>query len=257
MPLTGQGLIARVSGRTVDSPDAPEVADTLARRRIIRFVAIGIAAYLVAMVWTLPASVLLNNRPWRTGVAGTIWNGEVGVAGGSVFEWHWAPLRSLTSLGFAADWHATGPDTDLGGLLLARPGRVVLDKVSGSADASLLRAVQPELPFACNMVMQVDVPRMALGGDASMMTGQVKTDAGTCFAEPGGAATPVAPLLLRAEHIGEKTILRLTPFAQRRRVLVDMTLGERGALRVEMTPEGARELPFAGIPGGVSFETTL
>ena len=87
------------------------------------------------MIATMPASVVVKNRPWRTGVAGTVWNGEVGVAGGSKFEWHWAPLRSLTSLGFAADWTATGPDTDMGGRALAGLSSTILDKVSGSSHA--------------------------------------------------------------------------------------------------------------------------
>lgn len=221
------------------------------------FTGIGIAAYIVAMVATLPASVAFGNRPWRSGVAGTVWNGEVGVAGGAKFEWHWAPLRSLTSLGFAADWTATGPDTDLGGRVLARPGRLVLDNVSGAADASLLQAIQPDLPFTCAMTMQVEFERIALGGGDSMAQGDLTTDPGTCTPKNAGATSSVDALYLRAEHIGTDSRIRLTPATQRRRVLMDMTLGENGTLDVRMTRDGATALPFVGMPGGTAIQGEL
>ncbi|MCR5872369.1 hypothetical protein LRS12_17640 [Sphingomonas sp. J344] len=163
------------------------------------------------MVATMPASVFVKNRPWRTGVAGTVWNGEVGVSGGSKFEWHWAPLRSLTSLGFAADWTATGPDTDMGGRALAGFSSTVLDKVSGSSHAALLQALQPNLPFTCDMVMQLEFDRIAVGGSSQGIDGRLTTDAGTCTPKGGGAAVPVPPLLLTSEKIGTTTQIRLTP----------------------------------------------
>ncbi len=203
----------------------------------------------------MPASVVLKNRPWRTGVAGTIWNGEVGVAGGSTVEWHFAPLRSLVALGFAVDWRATGPDTDLGGQAIVRPGRVVLDRVSGSADATLLRAVAPALPFTCDLTMQVELPRAVLAGDGAMADGTVLADAGTCRANGDGVAVPVPATILSAQHIGTQTRIRLAPQAQRRRVLVDAALGEDGTARFTVTPDGAAVLPFAGMPPGIAVET--
>lgn len=250
MPLT---LPGRFAGVRVDSLVAPDAARFEGRRRSIAFAVVGIASYALAMIATLPASVFLKNHPWRTGIAGTIWNGEVGVSGGSKLEWDWAPLRSLTSLGFAADWKATGPDTDLGGRALARPGRVVLDTVSGSAHAALLQALQPNLPFTCDLTMQVEMDRIALGG-GSMMHGLLKTGAGTCTPKRAGAASNVPPLLLTAEKIGSETRIRLTPEAQRRRTLVEAVLNENGALTIRMTPEGATALPFVGLPAGASIQ---
>src|ERR1044072_3415783 len=95
MPLLRQGLIAGTStgrGDALATPDAREVA----RRRLIAFAVLGIASYAVAMVATLPASVAFKNRPWRTGVAGTIWNGEVGVSGGAAGGGGWGALRCVT-----------------------------------------------------------------------------------------------------------------------------------------------------------------
>ena len=227
----------------------------MARRRITVFAALGIVAYALAMLVTMPASVAVKNRPWRTGVAGTVWNGEVGVAGGSKFEWRMAPLRSLTSLGFAADWKATGPDTDLGGRLLAHPGgRTVLDKVSGSADASLLQALQPDLPFTCDLTMQVEMERIAVGGGAQMLSGTATSDPGSCRPKGGGAPAPVPALILTAEHVGNRTLIRIAPMTQRRRVLVTAELAEDGTIDFGVTPDGAAMLPFLGLPGGTKIQ---
>ena len=227
----------------------------VARRRIIVFAALGIGAYLLALIVTLPASAVLKNRPWRTGVAGTVWNGEVGVAGGAKFEWQMAPLRSLTSLAYAADWKATGPNTDLGGRVLAHfGGRTVLDKVSGSADGTLLQALQPNLPFTCDLVMQVEMERIAIGGGAQMISGNATSDPGTCRPTNAGAASAVPALILIAEHIGNRSLIRIAPMAQRRRTLVTFELSESGAVDLSVTPDGATMMPFLGLPAGARIQ---
>lgn len=253
-PLIRRGSIAAASERPADAPTLSAIAETGARRRLIRFAGLGIAAYVVAMVWTMPASVVMTNRPWRTGVAGTIWNGEVGVAGGSVLAWKWAPLRSLVSLGFATDWTAKGSNTDLGGRALVRPGRMVIDALTGSADATLLQAIQPDLPFTCQMTMQAEFPHAVLGGTGQLVEGQLLTEPGTCQPKRGGTSTPVPALILTAEHIGTESRLRLAPAAQRRSTLMTITLGEDGSVDIGMTREGATMLPFVGMPGGASIK---
>jgi hypothetical protein len=198
---------------------------------------------------------VVKNRPWRTGVAGTVWNGEVGVAGGSRFEWRMAPLRSLTSLGFAADWKATGPDTDLGGRLLAHlGGRMVLDKVSGSADATLLQALQPNLPFTCDLAMQVEMDRIAVGGGTQMLSGLATSDPGSCRPKGAGAASALPALILTAEHVGNRTLIRIAPMTQRRKVLVTAELAEDGTLDFGVTPDGAAMMPFLGMPAGARIQ---
>jgi hypothetical protein len=245
MPQTiARGSIA--AGEASAAAIFPEGARAQARRRSI------------AMVATLPASVVLTDRPWRSGIAGTIWNGEVGVAGGSKVEWEWAPLRSLTSLGFAVDWRATGPDTDLGGQALFRPGGAVrLDKVSGSADASLLQAVAPNLPFTCDLAMQVELPRLVAGGGDQQAQATILSDAGSCMARPAGIASAVPAMILTAEHVGRETRIRLAPQTQRRQTLVEAVLAEDGAYRMTLTRDGAAALPFTGLPPGVTVESRL
>lgn len=236
--------------------DGPaSIRESAARRRIIVFVVLGIAAYVLSMLATIPASVIVRNQPWRTGVAGTVWNGEVGVAGGSKLEWQMAPLRSLTSLAFAADFKGSGPDTDLGGRMLMHiGGRTVLDNVSGSAHASLLQALQPNLPFTCDMAMQVEMERIAIGGGNQMMDGTLTTDPGTCRAKTGGPATAVPALILTAEHIGNTTRIRIAPMTQRRKLLLEATLAESGVIDLSVTPDGAAMLPFLGMPPGVRIQ---
>ncbi|MEI9851832.1 MAG: hypothetical protein WDN24_14485 [Sphingomonas sp.] len=225
----------------------------MARRRLICFALLGIASYAVAMVATIPASVAFKNRPWRAGVAGTVWNGEVGVTGGTVLSWRWAPLRSLTGLGFAADWRALGPGTDLGGQALAGLGGVALDQVSGTADAALLDVVQPGLPFACDMTGQVEFERIVAGGSAAMVAGRARSTAGSCRAR-GGAATALPPLILVAEKIGTESRIRIAPATQRLRTLIDAALRENGMVEVTVTPEGAKAMPFLGVPGGTKVQ---
>lgn len=246
---------APIAASAADLGDPAIRIESVARRRIIVFVVLGIAAYLLAMIATLPASVIVKNYPWRTGVAGTLWNGEVGIAGGTKLEWQMAPLRSLTSLAFAADFKGTGPDTDLGGQMLMHiGGRTVLDNVSGSAHASLLQALQPNLPFTCDMAMQVEMKRIAIGGGAQMMDGMLTTDPGACSPKGGGAASAVPALILTAEHVGTNTRIRLAPMAQRRKILLEATLSESGAIDVSVTPDGAAMLPFLGVLAGVRVQ---
>jgi hypothetical protein len=209
---------------------------------------------VLGLIATLPASLVFKNRPWRTGVAGTVWNGEVGVAGGIAVRWHWAPLRSLTSLGFAADWNATGPDTDLGGRALAGLSSVTFDKVSGSGNASLLQAIQPNLPFSCDFAEQIEMEKIVVGGSAQMLQGRVASDAGSCRPKGAGAASAVPPLLLVAEKIGRETRIRVTPAAQRLKLLVSATLQEDGAVKVTVTRDGADALPFLGVRPGMTIE---
>lgn len=253
MPLTRQGLIAGASAAHGDAFSTPG-PERVARRRLIAFALFGIASYAVAMIATIPASVVFNNQPWRTGVAGTIWNGEVGLAGGSTLRWSWSPLRSITSLGFAADWKMTGPDTDMAGRVLAGPWSTVIDKASGTADASILAAIQPDLPFTCDLNLQVEIERAAMGGSSQMFDGRVASDPGTCSPKKAGAASAVPALILTGEKIGPQTRIRLAPMAQRRKVLIDAALSEGGMLDLTVTPDGATMLPFLGSPPGAKIQ---
>jgi hypothetical protein len=229
----------------------------MARRTLIRFALWGTACYAIAMVATMPASVVLKNRPWRTGIAGTVWNGEVGIAGGSRVAWQWAPLRSLANLGFAADWRASGTDTDLGGRALLFPGGWRIDQVSGTARFGLIAAAAPSLPFQCDMVMRIDWDRLSTGGSAGA-SGLIVTEPGQCWASATpGAATAVPALRITAERVGDQSLIRVVPQAQQRRTLIEARLAETGSMAITVTPDGAADLPFLGVPAGVTIQKQL
>ncbi|MGC6399420.1 hypothetical protein ACNI3Q_02440 [Sphingomonas sp. FW199] len=209
------------------------------------------------MVATVPASVVLKNRPWRTGIAGTIWNGEVGIAGGTRAAWHWAPLRSLANLGFAADWRASGTDTDLGGRALLSAGGWTVDQVSGTARFGLIAAAMQALPFQCDMVIRIDWDRLSTGGSAAA-SGLIVTEPGQCWAKATpGASTAVPALRITAEQVGGQSVILVAPQAQQRRTLIEAKLAGDGRLAITMTPDGAADLPFLGIPAGVTIQKQL
>lgn len=210
------------------------------------------------MLATAPAGLLFRNTPQRSGVSGTIWAGEAGLAGGLRLAWQMAPLRSLTSLGFAADWSATGTGTDLRGRMLVHPGgRVVLDKVAGAADGTLLQALQPDLPFTCTLPMQLAFDRIAVHGGERAIAGRAQTEPGSCRARRGGVDTPVPALAIEAQRLGTHSQIRVVPATQRRRTLVSFDLAEDGRLAIQATPDGAATLPFLGLPPGARIEAGL
>jgi hypothetical protein len=206
------------------------------------------------MIATIPAGAVFKNYAWRSGISGTIWNGEVGIAGGSAARWQFAPLRSLVSLGYAADWKLTGPDTDLGGRVVSGFGGTMLDKVSGTATASLLQAIQPNLPFTCDITAQVEIDRLVVGGSNRMMTARMVSDPGTCRPRGAGGPTQLPSLILTAQKTGKETVIRLAPATQRLKILLNGTLAEDGTLTISLTPEGREMMPFIGLPAGVPFK---
>ncbi len=196
--------------------------------------------------------------PALRAVSGTIWHGEAALPGGDRLEWRFAPLRTLTSLAFAADFTVTGAQTDLAGRAAFTPSTVRLDSVAGRADGSLLRAAFPDLPFACELGLLVDVPRLTLGNGATDVAGEIRSTPGTCTARSGGVAAPVPALLATARAAGpNSTALLVTPATQRRQTLARTVFTRDGRVAITIPPAGAALLPFASPPGGLSLETTL
>lgn len=228
------------------------------RRRVVVFASIGVAAYLAALIATVPASLVALRTPGMA-IGGTIWNGEAALVGGNRVDWSWAPLRSLAQLGFALDWRARGPATDLAGRALLKPGRVILQETTGSADGSLLDAIAPDLPFTCAMMMQVDLSRVAIGGEGQGFSGEIRSKPGACRTKgAGGLATPVPALIMIADRADQRsTVASIAPLDQPRHRLVKITLGNDGRLVVGITPAGAAKLPFISPRGGMRIETEL
>ncbi len=224
-------------------------------RRIAAAAGAGLAAYLLALGWTIPAGTALPATPAIIASQGTIWRGQLTLADGSVARWRWAPLRSIASLGFAVDWTLTGAGTDLAGRARIRPATTLIEGAAGSASAALLSGLFPNLPFACTMPLTVAIDRFRIGGGTVPFLGAVRSSAGLCAPAAGGSATAVPPLELTGRPAGEGSEVLLVPIGQRRRTLADGALGADGRLSLRVTAQGAETLPFASTPGGLRLET--
>ncbi|MFD1950179.1 type II secretion system protein N [Sphingomonas arantia] len=265
MQPTAAPRIARGAASAAD-PASPGLASSSVlvpidrhRRRVLLFAGIGAGAYLLALLATIPARLVLpEDVPALGAVSGTVWHGEAALAGGDRLEWRFAPLRTLSSLAFAADFTVTGAQTDLAGRAALSPSRVRLDSVAGRADGTLLRAAFPDLPFTCELGLQVDVPRLTFGDGATDVAGEIRSTPGTCTALAGGTPAPIPALLATARAAGpNSTALVVTPATQRRETLARTVFTRDGRVSITVRPQGAALFPFASPPGGLSLETTL
>ena len=229
------------------------------RRRILLFVGIGAGAYLLALLATIPARLAVpGDVPALGAVSGTVWHGEAALPGGDRLTWRFAPLRTLASLAFAADIAVTGAQTDLAGRIALTPSAVRLDSIAGRAGGTLLRAAFPDLPFTCELGLQVDVPSLTIGTATPQVAGEIRSTPGACTPRTGGAAVPVPALLATARPAGPRsTALTVTPLTERRRTLARTVFTADGRVAITIRPAGAALFPFASPPGGMSLETTL
>lgn len=238
-----QGLAARTIAADGD-PAASQRAPASAARRAAPWLAIGLAAYCVTLVITLPARFLFAADP-RWAVAGTIWNGEAVVDGAYRLEWRWAPWRSLASLAFAADVRMTGTGTDLTGAATVSPGGTLLEGFAGSGGGGLLAAFGPRLPFACDAPLTITLRQLRIAGPRSEATGEILSDAGSCTAIGGGQPNPVPALVTRLLPLPDGTTRIETTPAKGSRVRFFEGQIAAGRLHLALTPAGAAALPFA------------
>ena len=257
-PSTGSLPSEALAGTPAGRFSFQLLRDRTARRRAILFGGIGAAAYLVTLLATIPAALLVPRSEGVAAVGGTIWHGEAALAGGDRLSWRWAPLATLAHFAFAADFTVEGRDTALAGRALLRRSSVRLDDVSGAADARLLAALDPGLSFACAMPLQVNLTTLAVGGGDQRILGEVRSGGGSCGPKSAGAArVPVAPLILTAGDVCRATAGGIAPLGQRRLSLVTFTLSREGKLELAVTRAGAAALPFAAPPMGMAISTNL
>jgi hypothetical protein len=224
-------------------------------KRTVAFVVTAVTAYLAALIWAIPASVVMPADAALGNVSGTLWRGSAALADGSRLEWRWAPLRSLVTLTFAADLTLIGAATDLAGRATLGPGSTTFDEVSGGASGAVLAAALPKLPFVCTMPLQVAIDRVRVGGGDQSLAGEIHSGTGLCAPRGGGAATLVPSMVLSLARSGQDSSILLVPAGQRRRTLLRGALAQDGRLHIEVTQDGARTLPFAAPPGGMAIDT--
>lgn len=231
-------------------------SDTPARRRFNRraliFAGIGVAAYALSLLATIPAQIAVP----LPDASGTIWHGNAPLDGGNRVEWRWAPLRSLFRFGFAADFTVEGPETALAGRALLRPGHVLLDSVSGTADGALLTTIAHP-SFSCTVRMQVDLKQVSIGGGSQSAEGRVQGDPGVCQAYGGTPPVAIPALTFDLRPTPGLTVINLAPTGHARTPFIVGGLSDKGILQIIVTAEGAAALPFASTPGGMKLEIEL
>lgn len=239
------GMSAGIAAADVDpvalaqSPLARRPLD----RRTITFVLIGLLAYVIGLIALIPASTVVAGSD-RLKVGGTIWRGEAVLGSAIQIDWTFAPLTTLTHLGFSADWHMRGGATDLAGKATQGTGGVLrLDDVSGQADGTLLVALAPRLPIACTVLADVAIDTITIGGSAQRAEGRLRTSPAKC-AMRSGLGTPVDLPALSGEitptSIGSSGALMT---ALRREDLVEVRWSRNGAISVWPTPMAVRLAP--------------
>lgn len=213
------------------------------RRRIAALAAIGIGAYLIALIASLPARLVIDPGT-RWAVGGTIWRGEAILAGAYRITWAWAPLRSILSLALAADWRMDGDGTAIAGKATAGPRRLLLENVVGRGDGALLATIARDLPFSCDAVLTIDLPRVSIAGAASAARGEIRSHAGTCLPAGGAQSVSVPALVARANgDVADVTMLTIAPLRAPQLRLLDGRLAD-GLLTAGVTPAGAGLIPF-------------
>lgn len=237
-----RGLTAEIAAADAD-PAASQLSPVRRRLRVGLLIGALLMGYVVALIALLPARFVFNPGT-RWAVAGTVWNGEAVRDGAYRVEWRWAPWRSLATLGFAVDWRMAGSGTDLAGSAVQTSERLLLEGVSGTADGALLAAIAPDLPFACDAPLTVNLPRVLLAERGSFFEGAVRSDAGSCTIAGAPEAVGIPPLVARAvrDRTGVTT-LTVAPLATPRLRLAEGALAG-GRLTIAATPAGAAALPF-------------
>ena len=238
------GMTAKIAAANAD-PLAPVGPPSLGRwrnRRAVTLILAGLLAYLAGMVALIPARMIVDeNENFKVG--GTIWNGEAVFASTMRAEWQFAPLTSLTHMGFAADWRLSGGGTDLAGSLIKRGAAMRFEQVSGQADAHLLSVLAPNLPINCSFVADVRIKVLQLGGGQQGGEGSVRMSPSRCSAKAiPGPVVDVPALSGTVTPSARGTSGSLMTLAAKQN-LVELRLTRDGALSIWPTAMAVRMAP--------------
>ncbi len=220
------------------------------RRRALLFALTGAVAYCLTLAAALPARLLLEGSGdpniWLA-VSGTVWHGEAALAQGHALRWSWSPLATVANLAFTTDLEVVGADTELKGTASWKAGAIVITDLRGDASGSLLTAVAPKLPFLCDFPMQVEIDRIALGGQQPGAAGEIRTLPGNCTSRGSSvaASSPVPALLAVATTNVGGSNGWVAPRANRSIKLISFTVMPNGATSVDVAPAGAAMFPGA------------
>jgi hypothetical protein len=217
--------------------------------------AVGVGTYGLALAATAPSEIVVpRSSNGERQAVGTVWAGERALPGGFAAGWALEPLSSLLNLSAAERLRVRGPDTELTGQALVRPGRVLVRDLEGVASMRLLNAFAPGLPFACSPMMRIDVARLSVRGTPEG-AGGLTTTPGECAPVGAGAtATPIPALAGTVTADGGATTVTLTRAGSEDAVMRARVQAD-GGLTASVEPGGVGLLPGIGAP--VSIETSL
>lgn len=205
------------------------------------------------MVAFIPARVLVNeNENFKVG--GTIWNGEAVFASTLRAEWQFAPLTSLTQLGFAVDWRLTGGGTDLAGSMTKRGATMQFDQVSGQADAQSLSLLAPNLPISCTFVADVRIKTLRLGGRQQGGEGNLRMAPSRCSAKAIPGPVIDVPALTGTLGPGARGTTGSLTTAVAKNSLVELRLTPEGALSIWPSAMAVRMAP---VLAGQRYDTVI
>lgn len=248
----------RKTSATVDGPFAFQVAspDAVTRRRVRLFALLGLGAYALALIATLPAELLMKDAEEDAlvgTVTGTVWSGEASMNGGHGLKWAWSPFASLRSFSFSIDFQMSGPDTDLRGQARWRPNSFELRNVGGRSTGALISAIFPQLPLTCDFPMQVDVGKVILGEGNAAVEGEIRSDRGLCVNRGGIAGTStMPPLLAQSASTVAGSTGSISVVGNVRERIASIKITPNGELSLKVLPRGA-----ALLSGGVGSDMTI
>lgn len=222
---------------------------------------LGLVAFAVAMVATLPARLVLPDASVQQAsipAIGTIWNGEAAIGAETAVSWRFAPLRSVLRMGVASDVVIRGGATDLTAKAVWRPGRLELENLTGVAGPGLVNTLIDDLPIRCDLSFVVDLDRIVVAGPGSRVTGSMRSGPGVCTAKSGMDANPATIPAMVGSAVSDTSgstawlVPAATPQGER---LVQMTINPSGKLTATVLGAGVRILPADA--GPLSIETQL
>lgn len=178
------------------------------------------------------------------------------IDGGHEISWTAKTGASLWAFGFAADWHVTGPATDIAGEAVLWPRALKLGPMSGEAGWPLVAAILPGLPIECTGHARFAAVTLQLDRAARTAEGVVTTAAAEC-ARVDGQQEPVPTPALHAQitTLTDAVQVLVTPQDGARVALATALLTASDRLVVTIHRAGAALVP--GMPNTADTELDL
>ena len=240
-------------GRAAGAFQFERLTVKVARWRVV-LAGVGVGAYALGLIAMAPSEIIVaKSSNGERQAVGTVWAGERAMPGGFGARWAVMPLSSIANLSGAVRLGLRGPDTLATGQVLARPGRLLVRDLDGTASLRMLNAVAPGLPFACSSVMRLDVAELSLRGSPEG-AGTMTSGPADCAPTTGGPATAIPGLNGTVSADGAATTVVFARGDTAAEVMKARIQAD-GGLTASVEPAGVGLLPGVGAP--VSIETSL